>query len=193
MKLWASILLYAAVGAATMLVSERAKDSELGRSLFDVVHAAFPEWPSGGTVSALVDATIVYTVVRWWDAGILTLYFLSMSVLLLMRLPAFLLTETPPADASNLTRIEQCRRNRFSFANPSNTCIDNMFSGHTCHVVVGLTLIYLFSKSVVEKVVATVASGALVFWIASSRLHYAADVWVAVCLAPLVVWFLHKR
>lgn len=188
MELLTSMGIYVLAVVLSVVMAKKTSDHELGPPLYDRMHQTFAKWPSHKLVTFVVRASILYNLFRW-NKSILTVYFLSLAIILFMRIPAFTMTQTPPADPSDQARIEVCRRNAFSWVPDTVVpCIDNMFSAHTAHVMAMLTLVYIFSKSFVEKVGMTIISVALIISIVTSRLHYTADVWIAVCLTPLTVW-----
>jgi len=197
-----SVMAYFIIGLLTTFVIENIDDKEWAHaSLYDVVHENFPPYPSYWVTDIFAYFFIIYTLFRWGAINIqyVSLYILSLAIILLLRLFTFTLTQTPPPIKINSAyRKEVCKKKilshiGFFFPKAMNiSCVDNMFSSHTAHIMAALTLIFLFSKSVAEKLILTLVSFACVFSITSSRLHYTSDVIVASIVAPLVVFAVYK-
>ena len=120
-------------------------------------------------------------------------------MILIIRLPTFSLTHTPPPRYKNSKwRIDHCKRNvlkhiGINFSKMSGTCIDNMFSGHAAHIIVPLTIILLHSKNTLEKISLTLLSFISILSIITGRLHYSSDVIVSTVVSALTVFFIDKN
>jgi len=190
-----SIIYYIIIGVLSVFASENIADREWKENtLYDIVHDFFPVWPRPDIPTYFVYFYFLYTLIRWTPVNlrIVALYFLSLSLVLTFRLFTFSVTQTPPPRLKNDEwRKHHCRRNMFShiginFKNV-DTCIDNMFSGHTTHIVSALTILLLFSKFFMEKIVLFLFGIFAVFTIITGRLHYTSDVLVATIISILSV------
>ena len=119
-----------------------------------------------------------------------------MILILSFRILTFSFTQTPPPIIKDKTH--HCKRNLFnnfniSFKDNSITCIDNMFSGHSSHIVVATILILLYSKNNFEKYIIPLIASISLFFIISSRLHYASDVIVAIIISTLTTLYFMKK
>ena len=99
---------------------------------------------------------------------------------------------------NNTWRIEHCKRNLLShlgisFSKFPDVCVDNMFSGHTSHIIVAITIILLYSSYTIERIGLTLLGLLSLIAIITSRLHYTADVIVATIISSLTVFFISKK
>ncbi len=196
-----SILYYIIIGILSVFASENIADREWNeKTLYDVVHEYVPLWPHPQIPTYFVYISILYTLIRWIPINIriISLYFLALSLILTFRLFTFSLTQTPPPRFKNDEwRKQHCRRNMFSHIGISfknvDTCIDNMFSGHTTHIVTAIAIVLLFSKNIIEKILSFLLGSFAVFTIISGRLHYTSDVLVASIISSLTVFYLKEK
>tara|TARA_Y100000389_G_scaffold105614_1_gene102525 strand:- start:1538 stop:2218 length:681 start_codon:yes stop_codon:yes gene_type:complete len=197
-----SILLYISISIITVFVSENITDREVDyATLYDVVHKNTSPYPKQYIPTYFVYFFILYTIVRWGsvDLRILSLFFLSLSAILFMRLFTFTTTQTPPPSVGDSKwRIDHCKRNLLShlgisFSKYPYVCVDNMFSGHTSHIIVAITIILLYSSYTIERIGLTLLGLLSLIAIITSRLHYTADVIVATIISSLTVFFISKK
>ena len=195
-----SVIFYIIIGLISVFASENIADREWkNHKLYDIIHNAFAVWPAPDIPNYCVYFSILYTIIRWTPVNmrIVALYFLALSMSLTCRLFTFLVTQTPPPRLKNdKWRRQHCRRNMFTHFGINfkkvDTCIDNMFSGHTTHIITALSIVLLFSTNIYEK------SAFLIFGFFSSlaiitgRLHYSSDVMVATIISYLMVFSLFK-
>lgn len=196
-----SILYYIIIGIISVFASENIADREWNeKTLYDIVHEHTPVWPHPQIPTYFVYASILYTLIRWTPINmrIISLYFISLSLILTFRLFTFSVTQTPPPRLKNDEwRKEHCKRNMFSHIGVNfknvDTCIDNMFSGHTTHIVTAMVIGFLFSKNFIEKLLLLLLGSFSVFTIISGRLHYTSDVLVATIISSLTVFYLKQK
>ena len=196
-----SILYYIIIGIVSVFASENIADREWNeKTLYDIVHEYTPVWPHPQIPTYFVYASILYTLIRWTPINmrIISLYFISLSLILTFRLFTFSVTQTPPPRLKNDEwRKHHCKRNMFSHIGVNfknvDTCIDNMFSGHTTHIVVAMAIVLLFSKNLIEKLLLLLLTSFAVFTIISGRLHYTSDVLVATIISSLTVFYLKQK
>lgn len=191
-----SIIGYAIIGILTIFISENITDFEWDKKpLYDIIHTNFPIYPHPDIPNYLVVFYFFYTLCRWFpiDLKIVALYFISTSLILTYRILTFSMTQTPPPklNGDELQKYH-CKRNMFShiginFKKVSGTCVDNMFSGHATHIVCAITIILLFSKSIIEKMVLSLVGIFALVTIITSRLHYTSDVLIAIIISVLSV------
>ena len=195
------ILFYIFTSLLTVAVTENISDREVNKeSLYDFIHEITPVFPSQPTVTYFVYFFILYTVFRWgyFDLNKVSLFFFSLSVLYLLRLFTFTLTQTPPPRSKdNQWRVDHCKRTILSSFGISlkkigSSCVDNMFSGHASHIVVALTIILLYSKNKTEKFVLSLLGILSLITVITGRLHYSSDVIVSMIISSLTVFFISK-
>ena len=191
-----SISAYVIIALITIFVSENITDNVYDRrTLYDVIHHYVPQYPDPAIPDAITLFTFFYMIVRWWnvDLKIPTVYFYSLAALMFVRLFTFTTTQTPPPrKRDDKWRIDHCKRTVLkhfgvSFLKTSETCIDNMFSGHAATLMCALCVILLFSKNMTEKIVASIIISLATFAIITSRMHYTSDVIVAVVVSIMAV------
>jgi hypothetical protein len=197
-----SISLYIIIGIINVFVTEKIVDYEWNQNtLYDIVHNNIKQFPPVKIINYLVYLFILYTIARWSpiDIKILSLYFLSLSILLILRLITFTTTQSPPPiSKKNKWRIHNCKKKKMvnigiNFKKMFDSCVDNMFSAHTFHVITALTIIFLFSNNLIEKIILFLIAIFTVFSITSSRLHYTSDVIIAIIISPLITYFLKQK
>lgn len=196
------ILFYMLSSLLTVFVTENISDREVQKqTLYDVIHNLVPTFPKPYVPTYALYFFLIYTLLRWsmTDISKISLYFLSLAVLLLMRLFTFTLTQTPPPrNKDSKWRIDHCKRNvlsnfGISFAKMSGTCVDNMFSGHAAHIVVPLVIIFMYSKNNIEKIGLSLLGFVSLITVITGRLHYTSDVIVSTIISSLTVFFLSKK
>ena len=153
--------------------------------------------------STIVIMLMIYTVIRFYNKPeILTLYFLSSSVIFLGRLSTFTITQTPPVMLeSDINRETKCKKTLFhtfgvSFKNTDQICIDNMFSGHAVNSIVPMMMILLYSNYKYEKIAISIIALINSFFVIISRLHYSSDVIVSIFLSittPLAIKYVFRN
>jgi len=197
-----SILIYIFISIITVFITENITDREIKHPpLYDMIHENTPVYPNPYVPDYLVLFFIFYTIIRWGliDFKKVTLFFLSLSVILFMRLFTFTLTQTaPPRKLDSKWRIDHCKRNLMkhfgiSFNKISSTCVDNMYSGHASHIVVAVTIILLYSKSIYEKIGLSLLALISIITIITGRLHYTSDVIIATYISSLMVFFMSMK
>ena len=195
------ILFYIVVLILTVVITENLIDREINKKpLYDIVHMNTIPFPKPYVPNYLLYFFILYTIIRWGfvDFKIITLYFLSLAGILLMRLFAFTITQTPPPRKLDSSwRIDHCKRNilnsfGISFKKMGDSCIDNMFSGHAAHIVVAVTIILIYSKYAIEKIVFVLLGLLSLITIVTTRLHYSSDVIISTFISSLFVYFVSK-
>ena len=195
-------LSYIVMAIITTFVVENIDDKEWDTpTLYDVVHESVPVYPPKWITDHFVFFFMIYTIFRWGfiDIDYLSIYFLSLTILLAFRLVTFTVTQTPPpTKIGSKYREKHCRKKilphvGFTLNKYVYSCVDNMFSAHTAHIMVALTLIMLFSDNFAEKLALGLISLVSIFSITSSRLHYTSDVVVSSMLSPLVVFAVYKN
>jgi hypothetical protein len=196
-----SILLYSIIGILTIFISENISNFEWDKEpLYDIIHANYPIYPPPDIPTYFVVFYFLYTLVRWGpiDLRIIALYLMSTSLILAYRILTFSLTQTPPPKLEgDDSQNHHCKRNMFShiginFEKASGTCVDNMFSGHATHIVCAITILFLFSKSIIEKLVLSLVGIVALVTIITSRLHYTSDVLIAIIISVLSVTSLNE-
>ena len=194
-----SIIAYILSSLLTIVVSENIADVEThNHTLHDIVHSNFSIFPSEKRCNYIVYTYIGYHIIRWGleDHKKISLYFLSLACLLLMRIITFTVTQTPPPRyEDDKWRINHCKRNvlshiGISFNDVNYTCIDNMFSGHAAHIVVAASIILLYSNNNIERIIVSIITLISLFSIVSGRLHYTSDVVVSTIVSFLTVHYL---
>jgi hypothetical protein len=195
-------LSYIVMAIMTTFVVENIYDHEWDTpTLYDVVHESVPVYPPKWITDHFVFFFMIYTMFRWGFINIdyLSIYFLSLTVLLLLRVITFTVTQTPPpTKIGSEYREKHCKAKilpqmGFTLNKYVYSCVDNMFSAHTAHIMVAFALIFLFSDNFAEKLALGLVAGVCAFSIASSRLHYTSDVVVSAMLSPLVVFAIYKN
>lgn len=194
-----SMLAYLLIGIITIFVAENISNISYNRqTLFDFVHYHIPQFPDPSIPDAAVALAMCYMIVRWWhvDLRIPSIYFYALTGMMFVRLFTFTITQTPPPRRlDDKWRINHCKRTvlkhlGISFSKISDTCIDNMFSGHAATLVSALCVILFFSKNIIEKVIASIFVTLTTIAIITSRMHYSSDVIVATVFSILSVWLL---
>lgn len=196
-----SFISYLIVGLASIFVSENLTHYEHNsKTLYDVIHRLTPAWPNMFVPTLLVIFYFLYIIVSWIrvDLNIISLYFVSLSLIQIIRLFTFTLTQTPPPQKKdNEWRIDHCKRHILNYIGISfrkaNVCVDNMFSGHTAHIIAALTIVFLYSSNNIEKLLLSILAAISVIFIITSRLHYTVDVIVSIVISSLMVYFLSKN
>lgn len=194
-----SIIVYILIGTVTIFVSENLPDYSFRRhTLYDVVHEYVPQFPHPSIPDSVAAFALLYMIIRWWsvDLRIPSIYFYGLSGLMLVRLFTFTSTQTPPPrKLDDKWRLDHCKRTvlkhlGISFSKVSETCIDNMFSGHAATIVSALCIILLFSKNIIEKIIASIVVTLTTIAIVTSRMHYTSDVIVAVVFSAMTMWIM---
>ena len=185
-----AVLAYALVGFLSLFVTENMGDAEYNKPpLTDVIHDRIAPWPENKNVpNYLVVAAVAWTILRlmYVDPARVGLYVSLLVGLLVLRLPAFVLTLTPPPGKGAHCRYRAVHRMfTFSLGDYGN-CVDNMFSGHAAHIVLSLCFILAISGSALEKVVFSAASAFSMFVLSSSRFHYTSDVYIGCVISALL-------
>jgi len=198
-----SFIIFIIVGYLEIVVAENVTDMEYNKHpLFDYLHKSVPEI-SEKIPSTIVIMLMIYTVIRFYNKPeILTLYFISSSVIFLGRLSTFTITQTPPVMLeSDINRETKCKKTLFhtfgvSFKNTDQICIDNMFSGHAVNSIVPMMMILLYSNYKYEKIAISIIALINSFFVIISRLHYSSDVIVSIFLSittPLAIKYIFRN
>jgi hypothetical protein len=112
-----------------------------------------------------------------------------LSILLTMRIITFSVTTVPPALKGCFGRNpgEPIIWNVIPIllSKNDNTCIDYMFSGHTTYFLLLLLFMYEISDSIKEKILNTIYVIIGIITIIAGRIHYSADVAVAIFMTTL--------
>lgn len=182
-----ALVVYFSIG----YLNEFAAENTVWRSiheapLYDRIHAVVPPistmWPDVGLV-----ALLVYFVVRWGvpDPKVLENYLWLVALLFVGRVLTFSATQVPPPRPGCSSVDKDSRLRWIPFANGWKECEDEMYSGHTIHAVLIAMFVLFLSRSVPEKVVVVLAVIAELVLVIVGRLHYTADVLVAVIVTAL--------
>lgn len=183
-----SISAYITSSILTIIVSRNIK-FKITDTLHDYLHTKLPLFPNDKVCTYTVYFYLIYHIIRWglYDNRKISLYFLSLAALLIMRIITFTVTQTaPPRYNDSEWRNKHCKGN---LININELCIDNMFSGHAAHIVVALAIIILYSNSSFEKIGISLITVLALLSIISSRLHYTSDVVVSIIISFLTVYF----
>ena len=112
-----------------------------------------------------------------------------LSILLTMRIITFSVTTVPPSSRGCYGRNpgEPIIWNVVSvlLSKNGNTCVDYMFSGHTTYFILLLLFMYEISRSFTEKLLNTIYVVIGIITIIAGRIHYSADVVVAIFMTTL--------
>ena len=186
-KLSYCVFLYLFLGYInSFIASNISLPQEVHSKLFDVGHYYFPK------ISALYPdilffSIFIYFIIRWHaNHRLLKVFFLICSILFLIRLIIFPITQFPPAYS-----LEDCFKPLgngpwifFTFYSQS-TCVDYMFSGHTFHLTI-ITLLTIYnSGNYFEKVLLPLVAIVNVMIIIAARMHYTSDIVVGFIISFL--------
>ena len=120
----------------------------------------------------------------------LYIIYLKLSILFVFRLMAFTVTFVPPSLPSCLSRNpgEPIIWNVLPILINSrdNTCLDMMFSGHACHLIIFYLSIHTLSTNICEKFMYGFFTFVSVLSVIASHLHYTVDVLIAIFLTFFV-------
>jgi hypothetical protein len=177
---------------AVLYVSEFAVENQIYRMvhqkpLFDRGHNLFPVVPNLYANIVLI-GLMVYFVARAAfqnNISILTNYMCMLVVLFLGRIVLLFVTQLPPPVPDCSTVKDGDPLHFVLLKSDWKECMDLMYSGHTLHS----TLIFMFILYISKYPLEQFAIGMLVlveyYLIIASRMHYTADVVVAVIVSIL--------
>ena len=183
-----ALFVYLAVGYINQFATENAVSYVMDMPpLYDRGHNVLPVVPKI-YADILVITIVLYFLLRW---GIkypkaLENYLWIVTILFVGRVVMFTVTQLPPAEpeCSNKKPGEpihyQVMRKGWK------ECKDLIYSGHTLHAVLVLLFVLYLSKSILEKIIVTIAVGIALVLIIASRLHYTVDVLLATFITILV-------
>jgi hypothetical protein len=136
----------------------------------------------------LVNGLLGFFIIRWFltDKLVLANYFLLLGIIFLCRVFVFMATETPSTydkcSQKEWKRLQEWSPKHFKWiltGSDNTTCMDNMFSGHTAHVVGVMMFTLYYSRNFLEKSVVCAATFATMVSLVWSRMHYTSDVLIA--------------
>lgn len=145
----------------------------------------------------LLIITMIFFNIRWYltHKKLLIKFFFLVIILFTMRVFIFMGTETPTPLANCDPNKEPDEWNKLDFkwflAETKNACIDNMFSGHTVHIVGIFLFTLMFSSYLSEKIIMGILMVSIMITLVWSRLHYTSDVIVAACLTIGYFFIVH--
>ena len=177
--------------AMAQYVSNPEYDKE---GLADVIHNMIPIWPPEPITPTLLTITIIlYTLVRigFMKIEYIGYFFNILSIILVLRLPAFLVTITPPPGKIGL-RKDTCRYRyitnilKASYKEEKFVCVDNLFSAHAAFIVISMMFILTYSTIPIEKIIVVLVSILTLFMLVSERYHYTSDVYISSIISYLV-------
>lgn len=182
-----ALVVYFAVGYLNEFVVENTVWHDIRRPpLYDRGHHLIPHvrarWPN-----LLLVALVAYFVLRWgWrHPKMLENYLWIIALLFIGRVLAFSVTQVPPPRQGCSTREKGDPLRIVPFIGHWKECEDQMYSGHTIHVVL-IALFVLYARcSVAEKATVAVLAAAELVMVVGGRLHYTADVVIGALVAVL--------
>jgi hypothetical protein len=193
MNTWVGILLaliaYGTVGYANAF----AEKNEIlqypidNPPLYDRLHNIIPVIPRK-YADWLAIGLVAYFIIRWGFKypKVIENYLWIVTFLFIGRVLCFTVTQFPPCHPDCSSRREGDKIIANPFKKGWVSCKDNMYSGHTLHVVLVLLFILYLSKSVAEKSIIFVLVFIELILIIGARLHYSCDVFVATLVSILV-------
>ena len=108
------------------------------KPLFDRGQELLSPKISGKVPDFFLTSTMIYFLIRWFFTNRLLLanYFILVGILFIIRVFVFMSTETPsPLKKCNSNGDKWDLKNlKWIFIENDDTCVDNMFSGHTVHI-----------------------------------------------------------
>lgn len=152
------------------------------KPLFDRGQEIFLYKISGKIPSLILTITMIYFLIRWGltNSKVLSNYFVLVGILFIIRVFVFMSTITPsPLNkcGSNNTKWD-LNNLKWLFIEKDDTCIDNMFSGHTVHITAIFLFTLYFSTFFIEKIIIGILALLIMITLIWSRLHYTSDVLV---------------
>ena len=192
-----SLLLFLLISTLDTFFAENTIDYELNeKTLVDVIHNNFKSNVSQSIPNNIVLFIFCYSILRFIfiDPNVVSYMFILLSIIFLLRLFAFTVTQTPPPYSKyDKKRYETCHRTvlghlGLSISKSYASCIDSMFSGHAATSIIAAMMIILFSKYVLEVVIFILLIIINLFLISVSRLHYTSDVYISSIITGLLLF-----
>ncbi len=177
-----SIISYLNIFAAVDIIDPERTLTEL----YDLGYRYFPEI-SRNYQNVSIVILYFYFVFRWLslDQKVLAKFFKLLAILFTMRIFAFVMTVVPPTTESCYGR-NPGDSVIWYYLMEEKCCLDYMFSGHACHIVIIFLLTVKYSSNKVEKIVMTILTPLMLLLIIAARMHYSVDVYIACLLSYLL-------
>lgn len=191
------VMAYIGISFLSLYVAEHFGNSEYNKEpLPDIVHDNSNHWPPNKNIpNYLTSAIVLWTLGRLYfiNFSLIGYFFAILFILILLRLPAFVFTLTPPPGKNAHCHYREVKQLfSFSFEKYGN-CIDNMFSGHTAHIIIALLFILFYSKYTIEKILLVIVSLFSLFTLISAEYHYTTDVYISTIISTLLFVYVHCR
>jgi hypothetical protein len=159
----------------------------------DILHKNIPMWPKTENIPTIIIFIILlYSIIRFTyiNINIISLLFFALGILIAIRIIIYSVTQTPSAMPRKFNHCKKHLLNYFgiSFFKEKNSCIDNMFSGHTIHLMIPLFLLLIFSKNLYEKIIVGIISIIICFLIITSRMHYTSNVLISIYMSFSIIY-----
>ena len=190
-----SFVIFCIIHYSNVAMAEYVANPEYDKQgLTDIVHSLVPFWPPYPIIPTLLTISILlYALVRigFMNIRYIGYFFNILSIILLLRLPAFLVTITPPPGKKG-ERKDTCRYRyitnvmKASYKEEKYVCVDNLFSAHTAFIMISMMFILTYSTIPLEKVIIALASVLTIFTLVSARYHYTSDVYISSIISYLV-------
>lgn len=181
-----ALLAYLTIGYINQFAAENQVNHEIDESpLFDRGHNFFP-LISQTYPNVLMGLFIGYFVLRW---GILypqtlTNYLWMITVLFMVRVIVLTVTQLPPP-LKGCSTVSKDDPLHFIVLKKME-CLDLMYSGHTIHTVLVMMFTLCLSPYWMERYAVVFFTLLEICLIISSRIHYTADVLVAILVTFLI-------
>lgn len=185
------IITYALVGYLNEFAAQNQVDREIDRPpLFDrghelMSHVISPIYSNAGLI-----IFALYFALRWGlpYPALFAEYIWMLVLLFIVRVVIFSVTQFPPPSPNCSTRKFGDPIHWNVFNKDWKECLDLMYSGHTFHTVL-ICLFVINSKcSVIEKWVVVLLGAFEIYLVIAGRLHYTADVLVAILVTVLLFY-----
>ena len=171
------------------------------KQLPDIIHDNIDIWPKNMNIpNYLVISIMIYSICRLFiiKPEYVGDLFVLYCIVAILRVPAFTVTTTPPPGEKGEYKTCHYRNIKHitdaSFYKSLYTCMDNLFSGHTCATVIPIIMLLYLVKNNTEKILLSVYGLFTILTIITARYHYTSDVYIALVISVfLVMIYLYKK